>query len=206
MNQNFWKVCFFTLAILSLIGLLYLFMNDNQTNFESIQTLAANHSAETINKIPICEIAGSVFVLTEGNGSVKLGLAYITLENRESGKSFRATANADGEFKFDVPQGNYTVTAKAMRQYYTRINRTEILNTSRISSKLKETSRQYKLSILDALLLTGSNAVRSGIPDEKIPATKIVESYDWKFTIAVDQKLQSVILSNDNLTDFRIAK
>lgn len=204
MQPNYWKFGVILLSLIFLCGVLF-FLKDNLGKERSV----SNNSFQTEPSVGNTEINGEVFLVTQGSGNVKIGLAEIIIENQETKQTFKTTTNADGKFSIVVPSGSYLLNANSTRIYQLRLsgesNKKEMLDKSSLDNSLSEKYKLYYTAIVMKQISKTGEFSKSGNPSPELLARNFVqisEYYNWRLPIKLNQLKQSLQLSNNNLTDF----
>ncbi len=208
MQTNYWKFGVILLSLILLGGVLFFFINISGEEKSFSGNLNSSQNQPLITNT---ELNGEVFVVTQGSGNVKIGLAEVNLENQATKQIFKTTTNADGKFSIVVPLGSYLLNSNATRTYQEKLSGDsdkELLDKSSISKSLGETYRLYNIAILKKRLKEiGKLATPGENPSSEVLSRNFVqisEFYNWKFPLNLNQSKQSLQLSNNNLTNFGI--
>jgi hypothetical protein len=195
MQLNYWKFAAITLFLILLCGGLFFLLNNSSDE----RPLSGSQSNTELN--------GEVFLVTQGSGNLKIGLAEVIIENQETKQTFRTTTNADGKFSISVPSGSYLLNANSTRIYQMRLSGDsdkEILAKNVMDKSLAEKYSLYQIAILLQKQTRMLKLESGGASDYEVKSNfvQISEYYNWKFPISLSQSKQSLQLSNNNLTDF----
>ncbi len=206
MQPNYWKFGVILLLVFLLCGVLFFFINNDSS--EKVTLPDKSKSVQTQPLVSNTELNGEIFVVTQGSGNVKIGLAEVVIENQQTKQSFKTTTNADGKFSVIVPSGSYLLSASSTRIYQVKLSEDankEMLAKSLMDKSLSEKYRLYDIAILKKHLAKIEEFSKDGIPSNEVLARNFVqisEYCNWKFPINLNQSNQSLQLSNNNLTNF----
>ena len=119
MQPNYWKFGVILLSLFLLGGVLFFLINNSGGERPFSSKL---NSSQTQPLTTNTELNGEVFVVTQGSGNLKIGLAEIVVENQGTKQIFKATTNADGKFFIVVPSGSYLLNANSTRTYQEKLS------------------------------------------------------------------------------------
>lgn len=185
MQPNYWKIGVILLSLIIFGGVLFLLLSGRSSPFQTQPSIANT------------ELTGEMFVVTQGSGNVKIGLAEIVLENQATRQNYKTTTNADGKFSLIVPLGSYSLDASATRPYQMQLSGDldykERLDERSIDKSFARPYKAYHMQI-------DTKIIQKSLLHEKF--VQIEEFYSWKILLNLNQSKQSLQLSNNNLTNY----